>query len=541
MERIDLTREEWLAKRRSKYESAHEEHVCRKIDALKHFRILKGFLPVPLPERLFHEPGEGEWDQWHQDLAYIAGFFSAVFPKSGKCFRTAFRFNEFSLSKDFVEIELRKYERMSGKGRLSLFSWNDGPVSREKRDLVWNVIHFFVSCHFTRSWHQFSDDMCWLEMLDLFEFPLGLDFSCEFAGQTRTYYSTFHTGDNSTVLKNRRVLQMIVMLDKKGIHLGMNTHEIVHYDLAWECVPVENTFRSTRNVCTRGQLNDGNVYPDWTQVCKRSYGASLLEIFTYMNSRSYDPDFYPRVAGILGRHYGSKRFALSENNRWVEEVEGFMKEACMFSSTVRTFPYLLPLREEPRTVFGTTPLMMAASRSGSFSWFRDSGVVEGEDIELVKMMVEAGCDMETRDNYGRTVLAHMVSRMPGTRDIAKVLIDKGADVNALGVAKDGIRRSVLDHAFYTAFMWFYPKPDSRLLPASSFLLYETVEDIKFYLGQGARLHNMSSKVWERSDRNKFDTLVDARLYDLFYFAWIASKENCSPIFFIVDRTIVSFL
>lgn len=545
MHRLDLGRDGMLEYQRSEFTDWHKRHALSGLFISKNYMICSGCLPGPLPERLFHRPQADEWDEWHQDVRHRAQWFQEVFRNCGDTCFDMFEIKRPTTTPERVEQKLLEYESISGKGRISLFSGYVNfphPENSPSRRFIWCVLGYFLTCYLRDLQPKSSEVVRWLDVLDLFEFPPGLDFSDEVGTILRKFYSGgFYSWDKEIKFKNKCALRVLEKLDELGIGLGGYSIQMASYNTQWESKPENYSKGGIRNTDVFQSLERDKLYPDFTEVGKRLYAETLLEVFTHLNTKEYDEDFYPKAAKILTRHMGDLCTLHKKSGVWTYGISGLGREACMFLSSVNTFPFLLPIREEPRNIFGTTPLMMAASRTGSFSWLRESKRSECQGPKLVNMMIDAGCDIEARDNYDRTVLAYIVSRTPGTRDLGRVLIDRGADVNALGTAPDGIRRSVLDHAFYTAFMWFFPKPYSDITTYSHRMLLDAVEDIKFYLSRGARLCDMSSMAWKRGDRESFNTFVNDRLYGLFHFAWIASQENCNPVFFVVDRAIVDFL
>ena len=49
------------------------------------------------------------------------------------------------------------------------------------------------------------------------------------------------------------------------------------------------------------------------------------------------------------------------------------------------------------------------------------------NIEIVKLLLEHGADINLPDNYGHTAL--MMASLEGNTEIVRLLLDQGADVN----------------------------------------------------------------------------------------------------------------
>lgn len=68
------------------------------------------------------------------------------------------------------------------------------------------------------------------------------------------------------------------------------------------------------------------------------------------------------------------------------------------------------------------------------------------DVELVKLLVENGADVDDRDVQGVTPL--ILAIQAGHSDIARVLIANGADVNARPASDGGVDSTPLDVSIY---------------------------------------------------------------------------------------------
>jgi ankyrin repeat protein len=72
------------------------------------------------------------------------------------------------------------------------------------------------------------------------------------------------------------------------------------------------------------------------------------------------------------------------------------------------------------------------------------GTYEGE-IEIIKLLVEAGADVNARDNKGKTVLMYAIEGYAGDEaENIKYLIEKGADVFARNAEGKSILKLALE-------------------------------------------------------------------------------------------------
>ena len=83
-------------------------------------------------------------------------------------------------------------------------------------------------------------------------------------------------------------------------------------------------------------------------------------------------------------------------------------------------------------------------RGISYSAENFVGSAKRNDIAVLKLFLNSGIDVNSRDNGGNTAL--MVASLRGHKEVAKLLISKGADVNA----KDKYGRTPLIWASYAA-------------------------------------------------------------------------------------------
>ena len=72
-----------------------------------------------------------------------------------------------------------------------------------------------------------------------------------------------------------------------------------------------------------------------------------------------------------------------------------------------------------------------------------NAAAEENTMDLAKMLIEAGADVNTSDDNGRTAL--MIAAEKNAVDLAKMLIEAGADVNA----SDDDGRTVFMYASYS--------------------------------------------------------------------------------------------
>ncbi|MFQ5351188.1 MAG: ankyrin repeat domain-containing protein, partial [Thermoanaerobaculia bacterium] len=91
---------------------------------------------------------------------------------------------------------------------------------------------------------------------------------------------------------------------------------------------------------------------------------------------------------------------------------------------------VLPAAEAPRGVEGFTALHLA---------------VDGGEVEVVRLLVSAGAELEARNGEGRTALHDSIEH--GHRQIQELLIDAGAEVDVCAAAILGMEarlRELLD-------------------------------------------------------------------------------------------------
>ena len=86
------------------------------------------------------------------------------------------------------------------------------------------------------------------------------------------------------------------------------------------------------------------------------------------------------------------------------------------AALVKLYPeyeeFNLILNIDNRTILGTTALMKACA---------------AQNLELVKFFLEAGSDINAKDNAGWTALT--IACLRGNKEIAKFLLESGADIN----------------------------------------------------------------------------------------------------------------
>ena len=66
---------------------------------------------------------------------------------------------------------------------------------------------------------------------------------------------------------------------------------------------------------------------------------------------------------------------------------------------------------------------------------------KSKNMAMVKLLIEAGANVNAKDGYGRTALIYAVRK--DSVDMAKLLIEAGADVNV----KDGYGKTALDYTY----------------------------------------------------------------------------------------------
>ncbi len=82
--------------------------------------------------------------------------------------------------------------------------------------------------------------------------------------------------------------------------------------------------------------------------------------------------------------------------------------------------------------------LLAGVTLGQVEWFDTAA--EGS-VEDVRAALQAGAELEARDEYGRTPLMH-AARHNENPAVVRVLLDAGAD----GAARDSLGRTTFDHA-----------------------------------------------------------------------------------------------
>ena len=81
------------------------------------------------------------------------------------------------------------------------------------------------------------------------------------------------------------------------------------------------------------------------------------------------------------------------------------------------------------------------------------------DVELVTQLLDAGADVESPNEDGQTAL--MLAARTGSLDIAKLLVERGADVNAKEAWRD---QTALMWAVDGNFPGAHGVPDRRTAP-----------------------------------------------------------------------------
>ncbi len=108
-----------------------------------------------------------------------------------------------------------------------------------------------------------------------------------------------------------------------------------------------------------------------------------------------------------------------------------------FSGDLELVKLLLSHGADPKVVSSDGETMVAAAAGLGFIQGYSKGRTEAERLEVVKLFVELGADVNQADNYGITPL--MVAGNMGDTAIIQFLVDRGADLGAydLGKKNDG--------------------------------------------------------------------------------------------------------
>jgi ankyrin repeat protein len=106
--------------------------------------------------------------------------------------------------------------------------------------------------------------------------------------------------------------------------------------------------------------------------------------------------------------------------------------------------YLVKQKADPNAADrgGWTPLLWAASRSA---------FVRHRNVKLAAALLDAGADVDARDEDGMTPLMWAANR--GADRLVKLLLDRGADVNAKTTQKYNSKRTALMFAQGLAMVW----------------------------------------------------------------------------------------
>jgi ankyrin repeat protein len=108
-----------------------------------------------------------------------------------------------------------------------------------------------------------------------------------------------------------------------------------------------------------------------------------------------------------------------------------------FSADLELVKLLLSYGADPKVISSDGETMVAAAAGLGFIQGYSKGKPAAERLEVVKLFVELGADVNQADDYGITPL--MVAGNLGDTDIIQYLVDKGADLAAydLGKKNDG--------------------------------------------------------------------------------------------------------
>ncbi len=108
-----------------------------------------------------------------------------------------------------------------------------------------------------------------------------------------------------------------------------------------------------------------------------------------------------------------------------------------FSGDLELVKLLLAYKADPTIISSDGETMVAAAAGLGFIQGYSKGRTAAERLEVVKLFVEAGADVNQADDYGITPL--MVAGNLGDTNIIQYLVDKGADLAAydLGKKNDG--------------------------------------------------------------------------------------------------------
>ena len=108
-----------------------------------------------------------------------------------------------------------------------------------------------------------------------------------------------------------------------------------------------------------------------------------------------------------------------------------------FSGDLELAKLLLSYRADPKVISSDGETMLSAAASLGFIQGYSKGRSPAERLEVVKLFVELGNDVNQADDYGITPL--MVAGNLGDTAIIQYLVDKGADLGAydLGKKNDG--------------------------------------------------------------------------------------------------------